>query len=460
LGELLAAAGVWWRGGRPAFHRRSLALLVAGGLAVAAWPATGIRSGSGGLLAPGFYALELANHPRGVIAPSLRAWLQRAGNDGAKWATLLPGILGFVLLARLTLGKVDREERGRLVFMLLAGLFAAVLACQQLRWWNLFDVFALAGLTGLFAGIGVREWRSHGGVLAAGLLFLPGLFVGFPPAAGKDVATEPEPPEAQALVERDFGYWLARRGGGEREVLFSTPVFSGAAAYYGGFDVVASSDDEHETGYLTAVRIASALTPQEVSILLQSRAVTHVALPLWDPVLDQLVRIGAKLPADQPLPSGAFAVALRSWNIPLWMRPMDYVIPAELGQQGFDLRVFALQAGQEPDLALGNRAGAEASLETLIPFLSRRWARDLPADRRVNLATLFIQTNRVELAREQITACFAGLGVKDLNVLTTGGVVRLLALSRSLAIPFPSPDVEAAARRLIPPGVRAQLGGK
>lgn len=507
FGEALRATGIWSRGGRKAFDRRSLALGGVAGCAIASWPVLALlsssASGSGALLSSDFYALELANHPNGGFAPSLGVWLNRTGGAGAKWATLLPCALLFVLLTRICLGKIDREERGRLVFVLLAALFAVVLAHYQLRWWNLFDVLVLAVLAVFFAGAEAGNFQARLKTLGAALLVLPGLFVGFPPAVEGRQVNDLSPLEAQVLIARDFSYWLAKRHGTAPNVLFSSPIFSDAAAYYGGFRVVVSNDDENEPGRLTAVRIASAVNAQESSILLQARGITHVALPLWDPVLDQLVRIGMRLPADQPLPQNAFSVALRDWDFPEWMRPMDYLIPNEPRFQGFELRAYAVQAEQEPDLqlsrlsdffvergqlreaqavkeslktfprsvvalgamanldlALRDRARLKDSLEALIPHLSRRSARNLPADRRISLATLFVQTNRADLARDQITTCLEGLDAETLRTLTPGSVVSLVALSRSLAIPFPDKGLEAIAMELIPPSVRNGLAQK
>ena len=501
LGEGLHAAERWFREGRRAFGPRSFVLLGLAGLALAAWPAAGIASGSGTLLAADFNAIELANHPRGGAASSLGAWLGRA-DAGARWATLLPVAFVLFLLVRTMAGRLDGEERGRLVQVLVVVIGAGVLACLQLRWWNLFDVGVLAGLAVFFAGAENGGMAARLGRAAALLPVLPGLLVGFP-AAVRDGAVEPTPPEAQVLIARDLAWWLVQRGGPEPGVLFSTPVVAGAAAYYGGFAAVASADGTDEAGQQAAVRIASAVTEQEVAVLLKSRRVTHVALPLWDPVLDQLVRLGQGVPAGQPLPRNAFAVALREWDMPLWMRPMDYLIPREPGFEGFELRVFAVQAEQEPDLSLGRLAdffvergqlreaqgvreslkawprspvalGAMAgvdlavrdgarlkeSLDALVPMLARRTARNLPADRRISLAALFLRTRQPDLAREQLAAAFDGLDSATLRTLTPGTLVNLVALSRSLGVPFPDPGLETLALDLIPPGVRAGLGRK
>ncbi len=499
LGEGLRAAGICAREGRRAFGWRALTLLGLAGMAIAAWPVVGILTDSGGLLATDFYARQLANDYHGVLAANLGAWLRLPGGSGPKWATLLPGVLCLVLLVRIFLHKTDWEARGRLVFALLAAVFVAILAIHQLRWWNLFDVLALAGFAALMGGIeadAVRSWMAP----VAVLLVLPGLFVGFPPAVTGNAADHLSRADAQELIERDFAYWLNQRRGLEPEVLFSTPVFSSAAAFFGGFDVVDSADHTNKIGLLTAIQLASANTGEEISILVHSRGITHVALPLWDGTFDEFVRIGLGLPPGKPLPPTAFVDALRAWAIPSWMRPMEYVIPNTSGFRGLELRVFAVQTAQPPDLrfsrladfflesghlraaqavaetlkaypysvsALGaianvqlarhDRDGLEVTLTRLIPYLSRSWARRLPADRRISLAALFIQTNHADLARQQLTACMQALDAKAVRALPTGAIVQLVALSRVLGVPFPTQGLEAAALKLIPLDTRARL---
>lgn len=500
FGEAILAASTWSKSGRKGFDRQTLALLGGAVLAIAAWPLAGILSENGlTLLASDFYARELANHPSGGIAPSLSIWLGRA-NSGAKLATLLPCVFLFILPMRIFMSKIDSETRGRLVFVLVTVLFAVVLAFFEIRWWNLFNALALVGLTVLFAETEIQVAGERLKTLGLALLVLPGLFVGFPPAVEGDEVSDLTQMETMALIERDFSYWLNKRSGSEPNVIFSTPIFSSAAAYYGGIDVIVSNDSTNNAGYLTATRIASSDTEQEVSILLNSRSITHVVLPVWDPTMDHFVRIGMNVPAGKPLPLNAFSVALRDWDLPAWMRAMNYSIPQELGFKGYSLNAFALQAEQAPELglsrltdlfvergqmvearsirealksyprsvvamgsianvdyALRDRASLDASLEKLIPYLSRRSSRNLPADRRITLAVLFMRTNKTDLAREQITACLEKLDTTTLRTLTPDAISGLIAISHALAIPFPDEKLETAALELIPPNIRERL---
>jgi len=503
VGELLHAAAARFRDRSMRIGKCELARLGVAVIAVAAWPVVAIATGTGGLLASDFYAHQLANHPAGGIAANLVAWLARPGGAGAKWATLLPCFFCFAVFARLYLGKAGREEQGHLVFVLAAALGVAVLALFQLRWWNLFDVFVLVVLVALFAEANARGATARLGTIGWSVLLVPGLVVGWPQAVNGGGVGSMSPIETQSLVERDYAWWLNKRRGEEPVLLYSTPIFSGAAAFYGGFNVVVSGDEENETGRLAAVRIASAITEQESSILVKGRGVTHVALPLWDPALERFVRSGLSVPANQQLPGNAFAVSLQLWDMPVWMGPMDYLIPNEPRFQGFEVRAFALLPDQEPDLALGRLAdffvergqmrealsvreslaayprsvhalGAianidlasrdgtrlEASLKALIPQLSRRSARNLPADRRISLAALLVRTKHPDLAREQFTACLEELDVATLRTLTPGSVISLLALSRSLDVPIPDAALESTAFELVPPEVQDALARK
>ncbi len=499
MGEAAVAAEIFSRQGRQGFNGRSLALLILAVLAIACWPVVGVLSESGSLLASDSYARELANHPSGGSELSLGAWLSKA-QSGPKFALLLPCGLCLVLAWRFFTGKMGAEGRGRLVLIAIPAIAALVLACLQLRWWNLFDVLALVTLTLLFAETDATDFPSRAKAFAAALLVLPGLFVGFPKALDGNAANDVSEMEVRAQIARDFSYWLNKRAGTEPNVLFSAPLFSGAAAFYGGFDVVISNDKANKSGFSTAVRLASSSSAREIPVLIESSGITHIALPLWDPIMDHFARLGRGVPGNQPPPKEAFSVSLKNYSLPNWIRPLNYSIPQEDEFRGFALKAFAVANEEETDLALsrladvfveqghfvamksireallafprsvnanaaianidlalGNQAAFEQSLEDLIPSLSRRSARNLPAYRRISLSVLFVQAKRIDLARDQISSCFETLDAETLRTLSPIAVTRLVALSRALEIPFPDKELEAVALELIPPKSRASL---
>ncbi|WP_221029260.1 hypothetical protein [Actomonas aquatica] len=493
LGEVLVGLQAWRRDGRAAVGGLGAMVLGGGVVAVLAWPIVGWWLGSGGLWAGDFYARELANHPAGGVAPSLGAWLQQAGGGAAKAATLVP--LGLVIAA-VVLGwrRVEDGTRGRLLLVGGATVVVAVLASMQLRWWNLLDGLALVSLAVWFAGEGAKRWVMPTMVV---VLLVPGLVVGWPQGVGRDGEVDTTPREAAALVERDLAYWLRERGGEEVPVVFSTPIVSGALAYYGGMRAITSADESNEDGLLTAVRLAAANTEQEIQLLIESRGVTDIVLPLWDPALDQLVRRGYGVPEGDPLPRDAFAAALLDWDVPLWLRPWDYVIPREAPYLELGLTAFAVGEPQAEELALSRLAdffvqrgqlveaqgvrGVLANyprsavamtamarvdvavrdvarlnevLTNLVPMLSRRSARDLPPDRRVSLATVFARVQRMDLARPQIEAALAELDAATLRTWNPGAVVDLLTVSEGLGVEWPDAEVRDVAVKLLPVGVR------
>ncbi|MDQ8205391.1 hypothetical protein [Pelagicoccus sp. SDUM812003] len=499
MGEMARAAGTWFRQGNQSFNWRSAVLLGLAGVAIACWPVVGVLSESGSLLASDSYARELANHHSGGSELSLGVWLSNA-DIGPKLALLLPCGLLFALAVRFFLGNRASEGRGRLVFIAIPAIVALALACLQLRWWNLFDVLALLALTMLFAESDARDFATRAKAFGLLLLLLPGLFVGFPAAIKSGVAADISEMETRALIARDFSYWLNKRAGTEPNVLFSAPLFSGAAAYYGGFDVVISNDGENKAGFSTAVRLASSSSARELPILIESTGITHIALPLWDSIMDHFARLGRGVPGNQPPPPEAFSVSLKNYSLPNWMRPMNYAVSSEEQFRGYALNAYEVAKEEETDVAmsrladffverrqlgamrsireallkfprsvhakaaianidlnLGDQAAFEQSLQDLIPTLSRRSARDLPAYRRISLGFLLIQAKQIELAREQISRCLETLDVETLRSLTPIATARLIALSRALEIPFPNQELEATALELIPPKIRASL---
>ena len=119
--------------------------------------------------------------------------------------------------------------------------------------------------------------------------------------------------------------------------------------------------------------------------------------------------------------------------------------------------VVALGAIANIDFALRDGAGLKDSLETLIPLLSRRSARNLPADRRISIAALLYRTKHADLARDQMTACLEELDAATLRTLTPSAAVNLMVLSGSLEIPFPDEALKSLAVELIPPEVRERI---
>ncbi len=499
FGELLTLLSKWKSEPNFSIKGKGLIFLAVGLLALASWPIAGILTESGSLLANDFYARELANHPDGGLAANLGAWTGKA-NGGAKAAALLPLGLVAMISIQLFTGKLAPELKSRLSFVFVASLFVLALSFLQIRWLNLFDILAMCMLAMLFEVKAEKGERLSLSTAVYSLLVIPGLIIGFPSAVKAGEPLTLTPTERQSLVERDYAYWLNLRAGKDPVVLYSAPIFSTGAGYYGGFETIITSEHMEGTRYETAVRIASANTEQEISILLEDRNVTHIALPLWDPTLEQFVRRGSNTAANEPLPPAAFLVSLMSWDLPAWIRPLNYPSSPSSEFKGFNIPSFALTSEQEPeqslsriagifvenamprearsiraalesfprdvnalaaianiDYALGEKKQLEETLEKLIPYLSRRSARNLPVDTRINLASLFTRTKRIELAKDQLAKSMENLDTETLRLLTPNTVASLILLSRSLDLAFPDEATAKLANDLLPPDIREQL---
>ncbi|MDQ8187813.1 hypothetical protein [Pelagicoccus sp. SDUM812002] len=500
FGEFLRNFSLLLKHGRSGLGKVSLTLLGMSSLALLIWPIVGAISESGSLLAADFYARELANHPNGTIASSLGTWINEKGQGAAKFTTLLPAALVFVAGLRMVQNRSNTARSTQIALALVAVLLALILGYFELRWWNLFNAFSLALVVSLLAD--AKTWKQSKLLprFAILLLLVPGLLLGYPETANGSAAENLSQSDKQALVGRDYSYWLNERRGEDTPVVLSTHIFSNLLAYYGGFGTILSSDDGYEEGYRSAVRILSTNTIQEATILLNDKGITHIVLPLWDPILDRMVQVGTGVDPGEILPPSAFAVSLREWDFPLWLQPLAYSTPKTGDFASFEIRSFALGPEQEEELrlsrladlfveggeswsyramreglkayprspaALGaianielasqNRVALEETLETLIPYLSRRSARNLPTDRRVSLAILLARTKRIELAKEQLSKSMENLDTDTLRFLTPNTVASLVLLSRSLDVQFPNDETIKLANELLPPDIREQL---
>src|SRR5690606_12325641 len=99
-----------------------------------------------------------------------------------------------------------------------------------------------------------------------------------------------------------------------------------------------------------------ATSPAETLALLEARNVTHIVLPSWDPLLENYLRIGRKLPADAPLPADTFLHAAKRWALPAWLQPVPYPLPAIGGMETASVVVLKRTGEIDVGLALARLA--------------------------------------------------------------------------------------------------------
>jgi len=485
LGEFLSRFSAAMRPGAQPAGARGWSLLGLALALAASLPVARLLATNGHFLADDSLARELAGLPNPVRA-----------THPAVWLPLLVAGLGLLLAFS---SRPPAGARRALAVALGPVLVTLVLAGLQPRWWNGADaalaVLLVAVLAVTESSSGLWRWLARGAVVLAAL---PGAWLLPPPASARgDAALDGN--EVLALVERDFAHWLAHQHGAEPPVVFTTPGFSEALAYYGNIRGVVSYHPANEAGLAAATRLTSSSNPTEALALLENRRITHVIVPAWDPSLQRFAQLARHLPPDADLPGDTLIAQLTSWNQPSWLRLMSYHTPQDLHAGDYDLQVFAVQAEQDEILtacrtadyfveagrleqaaafreklrlyprslpalaalaqinqAIGDRPGYDEALQTLLPYVSRRAGKTLTLDRRISLAALLIQAKQPDATRDQMQQALAALNADNLRELTTGEVVRLIAIADMLKLPV-DPQLRALALSLVPPTLRARL---
>jgi hypothetical protein len=486
-----------------AWDRRGLVCAGLAGLAAISVPLARLLSNESRFLADDPFVTQLANRAHAVAAPNFFSWLVRDGFSAPLTATCLPLLIAAAAIGLLATGRIPRDRRAAIALALGPVLVATALAFVQLRWWSGVDVLLACLVVTVVVAMGRAAPLPRSWLWAAGcvVMVLPGIRL-LPQPAGTRGSDPLDDGELQAVVARDLAYWLTQQNGAEPPVVFTTPGLSDALAYYGSARVIASLAAENHDGLAAAGRIASASTWTEASTLLESRQVAYVILPSWDSSLGRLAQMARQLPAAAPVPENSLYINLRNWNLPPWLRLLTYHVPKDLGGGRHVATVFGVQPQQDEilsvcrladyfvemgmldrlppvreklllyphslpalaalaqvDLATGNQPEYDRSLQKLIPELSRRASRLLPVDRRISLAALLLQSDRRDAARQQTEQSLARFAAADLSRLSTGQIVRLIALSDVFGLAFPDPQLRAAALARLPPSLRAKFGG-
>ncbi|HWA25768.1 MAG TPA: hypothetical protein VG734_08915 [Lacunisphaera sp.] len=435
---------------------------------------------------------RLSNFSDGTSAPNLPAWLAQAGAGPAVGATMLPLLLalpaGLLLLRRTS----PAPCRSALATGLGPLLVALVLACVQLRWWNLVDSILLAVLAcAAAAHVAVKPrfarwcWPA---LLAVAMV--PGLARLLPPRASAEL----DGMEVRGLINRDLAQWLTQRAGRNDAVVLTSPDLSAALCYHGALRGVGTLAPENQSGVNATIRMASATSFDEALALVTQRQVAYIVIPSWDVSLSQYAQMGSSRP------DRVFIARLAQLNLPPWVRPVTYYLPTIPGYEGQEVMVFevideqdevtalsnlaeffvetgkidravaaaerlrrypadpgALSALAQVEYARGNRSSFTAALGQLVPYASREAGLDLAWDRRLSLAVVLIQGQRLDLAGAVIRRCLAEADETRLRGLSASSLVRLLTLKKVSGHSFSDPRLEELARRLLPPTLRQRL---
>ena len=449
----------------------------------------------------------------GALGPTLAdRWLTAAGSwQGAGLWDLgdaVPSILGWTVvgwaLVVLVVARNVETVATRRALALGVGAGWAVMGMAMARpsWWP--QASGLLVVVVAYASVGWGRLPSRALRLGLGSLVVGTLLMGAAkswPKGLHDVANNLDEAEVLGSIERDLAYWLNVHTSPEQRTVLSSPQLAPALAFYGGSRGLGTLAAGNQAGDMASIRILSATSPAETEALLNARDVSHLVMTSWDPLLENYVRIGRRLPTDAPLPEDTFLHALQRWALPAWLQPVPYPLPAIGGMENERILVFRcsdepsdaiglarlaeyfLEAGDvdraaalrerlraqrtEPgalaalgqiELAVGDRAGLSQTLGDLQEAVVNGLFDYQPWDRRVSLVVLLTQVKLMVPAKAQLQACLADVDEAELRSLPAGALLKLLAMGRLHEVSWPDERLRVLAMRLLPPGYRARLG--
>lgn len=344
---------------------------------------------------------------------SLPAAIGRAG--WAAWADTAGVIVVVVTLGCAAFRQARDAETRRGV--LLAGVVAAVMCLQgfvQNRWLLTAGgpVVVLATVaTAVLCGRGERRLARMACIALLSAAFAAGPCILIRERLHVEKVRDVQMGETVQLLYRDIAAALRGQGADDRSVLLSDPNASVGVGYYGGFRSVGTLYWENGDGLRAAAEILCAHDDAEAAARVHARGISHVVLVSTNDFLDEYAFAldGVRRPRPD---AGLFGRRLLYGDrVPLWLRPLDYDVPAPLAPLGFKVAAFAVDFAAPPSEAHERiglyqwRKGATASAEqSLMAAIAADSGRSTPW---LLLGRLFLSTDRPDEAFNFISAGIA-----------------------------------------------------
>jgi hypothetical protein len=148
--------------------------------------------------------------------------------------------------------------------------------------------------------------------------------------------------ETMQLLYRDVAEALLGAGADVGSIVLANPNASVGVGYYGRLRTVGTLYWENRDGLRSAAEIFDARDDAEAAARIHARGITHVVMiSSYDflPEYHYALR-GGKLSSDHS--DGFGHRLLYQDQVPVWLRPLDYDVPAPLRGLGFKVALFAV----------------------------------------------------------------------------------------------------------------------
>ena len=346
--ELAAVLGTW-AAGMPA-SRREIGRLVAAGMALGAVAVVFYFGGERCFILSQPFMIRLYHHVD-ELKPlwfniTRDGWWPHADHAGLY---LLPFGLALWLLIRCS----DAVTRLFLAVILPVALVLTALGWWQCRWLltsGSAQILLLLVVVGCWrgrAGFGRRDASLMTVVLVAAIFYVPAPWRLWRDVTKVEHVRDVHLIEALQLFYRDVAQRLAEDSPREKTVLLASPNASVAVSYYGNIRSVGTFYWENHAGLRRASEIWMAGADEDAARLVRESGVTHV-LVSWPH--DFLAEYHDALQPGRPLEK-TFGYRLRSYQMPVWLRPLSYRPPAVLAHLHLRGDLFAVDFSQTPSEA-------------------------------------------------------------------------------------------------------------
>jgi hypothetical protein len=325
--------------------------------------------------------------------------------------TLFIQLVIVILLVIWWVKKSALTDRLMVMFAGCVALGSTILGCWQNRWLLTASGPQIALALVLIMSMTARlrcGWRAVSMGAVAVLMFLPGPWKLVQERRLVERVNDVQFGETVQLLYRDIAGALRKAGADEHAILLSDPNASVGVGYYGRLRTVGTLYWENRDGLHTAAEILDARDDAEAAGRIHVRGITYVALVSS---YDFLTEYDYALTGDASRGGGGINGfghrLLYQHRVPLWLRPLDYRVPAPLVPLGFMVALFAVDFDAQPSVAheriglyqlsVGERALAEESfMASLAADASRSapWLRAgelMLADGRMREAYNFIR---------------------------------------------------------------------